>query len=81
MMRLLHHWPLPPPSGWCLLDCCIPTCPAAAAAAAYAALPMHLPHLIPAFQHYHWVLRTCHAGAELDTALNCAQGFVDGDLR
>lgn len=46
-----------------------------------AALPMHLPQLIPAMQHYHWVLKTCHAGAELDTALNCAQGFVDGDLR
>lgn len=42
---------------------------------------MHLPQLIPAMQHYHWVLKTCHAGAELDTALNCAQGFVDGDLR
>lgn len=42
---------------------------------------MHLPQLIPAFQHYHWVLKTCHAGAELDTALNCAQGFLDGDLR
>lgn len=42
---------------------------------------MHLPQLIPAIQHYHWVLKTCHAGAELDTALTCAQGFVDPDLR
>jgi alpha-glucan,water dikinase len=45
------------------------------------ALPMHLPQLIPAIQHYHWVLKTCHSGAELDTALTCAQGFVDPDLR
>jgi alpha-glucan,water dikinase len=42
---------------------------------------MHLPQLIPAIQHYHWVLKTCHSGAELDTALTCAQGFVDPDLR
>lgn len=47
----------------------------------YTALPMHLPQLIPAIQHYHWVLKTCHSGAELDTALTCAQGFVDPDLR
>jgi hypothetical protein len=46
-----------------------------------AALPLHLPQLIPPMQHYHWVLKTCHAGAELDTALTCAQGFVDPDLR
>jgi alpha-glucan,water dikinase len=42
---------------------------------------MHLPQLIPAISHYHWVLKTCHSGAELDTALTCAQGFVDPDLR
>lgn len=52
-----------------------------ASAVCVAALPMHLPQLIPAIQHYHWVLKTCHAGAELDTALTCAQGFVDPDLR
>jgi hypothetical protein len=46
-----------------------------------AALPQHLPHLIPAMQHYAWVLRTCHAGAELDTALTMCQGLVDDDLR
>lgn len=46
-----------------------------------AELPLHLPQLIPAMQHYRWVLKTCHAGAELDTALTCAQGFVDPDLR
>lgn len=45
------------------------------------ALPQHLPHLIPAMQHYAWVLRTCHAGAELDTALTMCQGLVDDDLR
>ncbi|WIA21598.1 hypothetical protein OEZ85_000786 [Tetradesmus obliquus] len=45
------------------------------------ALPMHLPQLIPPISHYHWVLKTCHSGAELDTALTCAQGFVDPDLR
>jgi hypothetical protein len=54
---------------------------AAAAALCPAELPMHLPQLIPAISHYHWVLKTCHSGAELDTALTCAQGFVDPDLR
>jgi hypothetical protein len=44
-------------------------------------LPQHLPHLLPAMQHYAWVLRTCHAGAELDTALTMCQGLVDDDLR
>ena len=25
--------------------------------------PMHLPHMIPAFQHYLWILKTTHSGA------------------
>lgn len=63
----------PPPRPACL--------PASRPSARLPALPMHLPQLIPAIQHYHWVLKTCHSGAELDTALTCAQGFVDPDLR
>lgn len=41
---------------------------------------MHLPHLIPAFEHYLWVLKTTHAGADLDVAMEMAQGHMDGDL-
>lgn len=44
-------------------------------------LPMHLPQLLPAMQHYRWVLMTCHAGAELDVALEMAKGQLDDDLR
>lgn len=29
------------------------------------AWPQHLPHLIPAFEHYLWILKTCHGGADM----------------
>ena len=45
-----------------------------------AATPMHLPHLIGPFQHYLWILKTCHAGADMDVALAMARGSLDGDL-
>ena len=45
-----------------------------------AATPMHLPHLIGPFQHYLWILKTCHAGADMDVALQMARGQLDGDL-
>ncbi|GLI71457.1 hypothetical protein VaNZ11_016678, partial [Volvox africanus] len=45
------------------------------------AWPQHLPHLIPAFQGYLWTLKTTHAGADLDTAMEMAKGFMDDDLR
>ena len=41
---------------------------------------MHLPHLIGPFQHYLWILKTCHAGADMDVALEMARGGLDGDL-
>ena len=44
------------------------------------ATPLHLPHLIGAFQHYLWILKTCHAGADMDVALEMARGGLDGDL-
>lgn len=46
-----------------------------------AAWPHHLPHLIPAFQHYLWILKVTHSGADLDTAMEMAKGFMDEDLR
>lgn len=45
------------------------------------ATPLHLPHLIPAMRHYAWVLKTTHAGADLDVALEMAKGGLDEDLR
>lgn len=41
---------------------------------------MHLPNLIGPFQHYLWILKTCHAGADMDVALEMARGSLDGDL-
>ena len=38
-----------------------------------AAWPMHLPHLIPAFQHFLWILKVTHSGADMDTAFTMAQ--------
>lgn len=42
---------------------------------------MHLPHLIPAFQHFLWILKVTHSGADLDTAMTMAGGNLDGELR
>jgi alpha-glucan,water dikinase len=42
--------------------------------------PLHMPHLIPAFQHYLHILRTIHGGAQLDSALGFASGHLGGDL-
>ena len=42
--------------------------------------PLHMPHLIPAFQHYLHILRTTHGGAQLDSALGFAAGHLGGDL-
>jgi hypothetical protein len=44
-------------------------------------LPLHLPQLLAPMQHYRWVLMTCHAGAELDVALEMAKGHLSDDLR
>jgi alpha-glucan,water dikinase len=42
--------------------------------------PCHLPHLIGPMQHYLWILKTTHSGADLDTAFAMARGKLDGDL-
>ncbi|KAK9807043.1 hypothetical protein WJX72_011773 [[Myrmecia] bisecta] len=42
--------------------------------------PKHLPHLIGPFQHYLWILKITHSGADMDTALEMARGQLDGDL-
>ncbi len=38
-----------------------------------AATPLHLPQLIGPMQHYLWILKTCHAGADMDVALEMAR--------
>jgi alpha-glucan,water dikinase len=43
------------------------------------AWPHHLPHLINAFKGYLWTLKTCHSGADMDTAAEMAKGHLDGD--
>lgn len=42
-----------------------------------AAEPQHLPHLINAFKGYLWTLKTCHSGADLDTAATMSRGHLD----
>ena len=42
--------------------------------------PKFMPHLIPAFEHYLWILKTTHAGADLDTSFAMARGSLDGSL-
>lgn len=42
---------------------------------------MHLPHLIGPMQHYLWILKTTHSGADLDTSLEMAKGALDGGLQ
>ncbi|GBG60684.1 hypothetical protein CBR_g12420 [Chara braunii] len=43
--------------------------------------PVHLPHLIQPFQHFLWVLKTVHAGADLDVMVEMSKGFLDDDLK
>eukprot|EP00897_Mesotaenium_endlicherianum_P008242 jgi/Mesen1/7446/ME000389S06789 len=45
------------------------------------ATPLHLPHLIPAFQHFLWVLKTVHSGADLDVMVEMSKGFLDDGLK
>ncbi|GAB4821271.1 hypothetical protein N2152v2_008317 [Parachlorella kessleri] len=44
------------------------------------ATPLHLPHLIGPMQHYLWILKTTHSGADLDVCMEMAKGHMDGDL-
>ena len=43
--------------------------------------PLHLPHLIPAFQHYLYILRITHGGAQMDSAFGFAHGHLNDHLR
>ncbi len=45
-------------------------------AAWVAEWPFHLPQLINPFKHFLWILKTTHAGADLDTALVMAKGSL-----
>ena len=65
-------------SGTCCTDGCLLTAQSGAAPA--AATPLHLPQLIPAMQHYLWILKMTHSGADLDTSLEMAKGALDGGL-
>ncbi|CAG9461027.1 unnamed protein product [Pedinophyceae sp. YPF-701] len=42
--------------------------------------PMYLPHLYDAFAGYLWVLKRCHAGADLMVTVDAAQGIIGEDL-
>ena len=46
-----------------------------------AADPLHLPQLIGPMNHYLWILKTTHSGADMDVALEMAKGSLDGDLQ
>ena len=46
----------------------------------FAATPMHLPHLIGPMQHYLWILKTTHSGADMDTSMEMAKGSLDDGL-
>lgn len=42
---------------------------------------VHLPHLIPAVKHLHWILKVAHSGSDMDTAFTMARGVIPGDLQ
>lgn len=44
------------------------------------ASPIHLPQLIGPMEHYLWILKTTHAGADLDVAFEMVRGHLDGEL-
>lgn len=46
-----------------------------------AETPLHLPHLIGPMQHYLWILKTTHSGADMDTSMEMAKGALDDGLR
>ena len=45
-----------------------------------SATPLHLPQLIGPMEHYLWILKTTHAGADLDVAFEMVRGHLDGEL-
>eukprot|EP00854_Cymbomonas_tetramitiformis_P001462 gene1462-2085_t len=42
--------------------------------------PNHMPQMIPDFQHYLWILKGVHSGADLDTMAEMCKGHLDEDL-
>jgi len=44
------------------------------------ASPFHLPQLIDSMEHYLWILKQTHSGADLDVAFEMVKGYLDGDL-
>lgn len=42
---------------------------------------VHLPHLIPAVKHLHWILKVAHSGSDMDTAMTMARAALPGDLQ
>jgi alpha-glucan,water dikinase len=44
------------------------------------ATPIHLPQLIGPMKHYLWILKTTHAGADLDVMYEMCRGHMDGEL-
>lgn len=40
----------------------------------------HLPHLIPSFKHFLWVLKITHSGANLDTAMEFSKASAGARL-
>jgi alpha-glucan,water dikinase len=40
-------------------------------------VPHHLPHLLGPAQHYLWILKTVHSGAELDSAAEMCKGHLN----
>jgi len=43
--------------------------------------PNHMPQMIDSFKHYLWILKTVHAGSDLDTMVTMAQGALDEGLK
>lgn len=42
--------------------------------------PFHLPQIIDSMEHYLWILKQTHSGADLDVAYEMVRGSLDGDL-
>ena len=43
--------------------------------------PRHMPHVVNDFKHYLWILKTVHAGSDMETMLVMAQKDLDDGLK
>jgi len=43
--------------------------------------PGHMPHVVNDFKHYLWILKTVHAGSDLETMVVMSQGDLDDGLK